>query len=177
MAEIHKNIVSIPRNVSRDIIVQRMHLINSQIRGLINYYSCTTWVSVAVKRYRQYLQHAAHKTLKKYRAKWIPANETSTLPSVHSRYKTKIVAIPYKNLWAGLTDLGFCQWEKTLYHRIEETPYTLEGRQLYFERTRKKRQNARLDELSIGPDNTLILGRADPKNNFEYYMNSLCFES
>ena len=171
VAEIHENIVSIPRNVSRDIIVQRMHLINSQIRGLINYYSCTTWVSVAVKRYRQYLQHAAHKTLKKYRAKWIPANETSTLPSVHSRYKTKIVAIPYKNLWAGLTDLGFCQWEKTLYHRIEETPYTLEGRQLYFERTRKKRQNARLDELSIGPDNTLILGRADPKNNFEYYMN------
>ena len=83
VAEIHKNIVSIPRNVSRDIIVQRMHLINSQIRGLINYYSCTTWVSVAVKRYRQYLQHAAHKTLKKYRAKWIPANETSTLPSVH----------------------------------------------------------------------------------------------
>lgn len=50
VAEIHKNIVSIPRNVSRDIIVQRMHLINSQIRGLINYYSCTTWVSVAVKR-------------------------------------------------------------------------------------------------------------------------------
>ena len=97
VAEIHKNIVSIPRNVSRDIIVQRMHLINSQIRGLINYYSCTTWVSVAVKRYRQYLQHAAHKTLKKYRGKWIPANETSTLPSGHSRYKTKIVAIPYKN--------------------------------------------------------------------------------
>ena len=28
-----------------------------------------------------------------------------------------------------------------------------------------------MDELSIGPPNTLILGRADPKNNFEYYMN------
>ncbi len=169
--EIHTNIVTIPRNVSRDVVIQRIHLINSQIRGLVNYYDCTTWVSVAFKRYRQYLQHAAHKALKKYSAKWMPADKTSTLPSVHSKHKSKIVAIPYKDLWVGITDLGFAKWEKTVYHNQAETPYSETGRQIHFDRTRKKRQNARLDELSIGPDNTIILGRADPKNNFEYYMN------
>ena len=169
--EIHANILAIPKNVSRDIVIQQIHLINSQIRGLVNYYENTTWVTVAFKPYRQYLQHAARKALKKYGAKWIPADKTSTLPSVHSIHKAKIVAIPYKDLWVGITDLGFAKWEKTIYHNQDETPYSEEGRQIHFDRTKKKRQNARLDELSIGPDNAIILGRADPKNNFEYYMN------
>ena len=169
--EIHANILAIPKNVSRDVVIRQIHLINSQIRGLVNYYEATTWVTVAFKRYRQYLQHAAHKRLKKYSVKWIPANKTSTLPSIHSKHKAKIVAIPYKDLWVGVTDLGFAKWEKTLYHNQDETPYSETGRQIHFDRTKKKRQNARLDELSIGPENTVIFGRVDPKNNFEYYMN------
>ena len=71
----------------------------------------------------------------------------------------------------GRHDLGFAKWEKTLYHNQDETPYSETGRQIHFDRTKKKRQNARLDELSIGPENTVVLGRVDPKNNFEYYMN------
>ena len=169
--EIHANILAIPKNVSRDVVIRQIHLINSQIRGLVNYYEATTWVTVAFKRYRQYLQHAAHKRLKKYSVKWIPANKTSTLPSIHSKHKAKIVAIPYKDLWVGVTDLGFAKWEKTLYHNQDETPYSETGRQIHFDRTKKKRQNARLDELSIGMENTVVLGRVDPKNNFEYYMN------
>lgn len=110
--EIHANILAIPKNVSRDVVIRQIHLINSQIRGLVNYYEATTWVTVAFKRYRQYLQHAAHKRLKKYSVKWIPANKTSTLPSIHSKHKAKIVAIPYKDLWVGVTDLGFAKWEK-----------------------------------------------------------------
>ena len=152
-------------------MIDAIHKVNSQIRGLVNYYQATTWVSVAMPRYREPINRAARKALKKYGAKWVPANETSTLPSVHQKHKAKIVAIPYKNLMVGVTCIGFCAWEKTLYHNQAETPYSEEGRQLYFERTKKKRQSARLDELSIGPPNTLILGRADPKNNFEYYMN------
>ena len=128
-------------------------------------------ITVAFRRYRQYLQYAAHKRLKKYSVKWIPANKTSTLPSIHSKHKAKIVAIPYKDLWVGVTDLGFPKWEKTLYHNQDETPYSETGRQRHFDRTKKKRQNVRLDELSIGPENTVVLGRVDPKNNFEYYMN------
>lgn len=169
--EIKKNLLAIPKNVSKEIVVDAIHKVNSQIRGLINYYQATTWVSVAMKRYREPINRTARKALKKYSAKWVPANETSTLPSVHQKHKAKIVAIPYKNLMVGVTCIGFCEWEKTLYHNQTETPYSDEGRQLYFERTKKKRQNARLDELSIGPPNTLILGRADPINNFEYYMN------
>ena len=169
--EIKKNLLAIPKNVSKEIVVDAIHKVNSQIRGLVNYYQATTWVSVAMPRYREPINRAARKALKKYGAKWVPANETSTLPSVHQKHKAKIVAIPYKNLMVGVTCIGFCAWEKTLYHNQAETPYSEEGRQLYFERTKKKRQSARLDELSIGPPNTLILGRADPKNSFEYYMN------
>ena len=169
--EIKKNLLAIPKNVSKEIVIDAIHKVNSQIRGLVNYYQATTWVSVAMPRYREPINRAARKALKKYGAKWVPANETSTLPSVHQKHKAKIVAIPYKNLMVGVTCIGFCAWEKTLYHNQAETPYSEEGRQLYFERTKKKRQNARLDELSIGPPNTLILGRADPLNNFEYYMN------
>lgn len=169
--EIKKNLLAIPKNVSKEIVIDAIHKVNSQIRGLVNYYQATTWVSVAMPRYREPINRAARKALKKYGAKWAPANETSTLPSVHQKHKAKIVAIPYKNLMVGVTCIGFCAWEKTLYHNQAETPYSEEGRQLYFERTKKKRQSARLDELSIGPPNTLILGRADPKNNFEYYMN------
>ena len=169
--EIKKNLLAIPKNVSKEIVVDAIHKVNSQIRGLINYYQATTWVSVAMSPYRQPINRAACKALKEYGVKWVPADETSTLPSVHLKHKAKIVAIPYKNLMVGVTNIGFCQWEKTSYHNQAETPYSEEGRQLYFERTKKKRQSARLDELSIGPPNTLILGRADPKNNFEYYMN------
>lgn len=169
--EIKKNLLAIPKNVSKEIVIDAIHKVNGQIRGLVNYYQATTWVSVAMPRYREPINRAARKALKKYGAKWVPANETSTLPSVHQKHKAKIVAIPYKNLMVGVTCIGFCAWEKTLYHNQAETPYSEEGRQLYFERTKKKRQSARLDELSIGPPNTLILGRADPKNNFEYYMN------
>ena len=169
--EIKKNLLAIPKNVSKEIVIDAIHKVNSQIRGLVNYYQATTWVSVAMPRYREPINRAARKALKKYGAKWVPANETSTLPSVHQKHKAKIVAIPYKNLMVGVTCIGFCAWEKTLYHNQAETPYSEEGRQLYFERTKKKRQSARLDEFSIGPPNTLILGRADPKNNFEYYMN------
>ena len=169
--EIKKNLLAIPKNVSKEIVVDAIHKVNSQIRGLVNYYQATTWVSVAMSPYRQPINRAACKALKNYSVKWVPANETSTLPSVHLKHKAKIVAIPYKNLMVGVTNIGFCQWEKTSYHNQAETPYSEEGRQLYFDRTKKKRQSARLDELSIGPPNTLILGRADPKNNFEYYMN------
>ena len=157
--------------MSKEIVVQRIHLINSQIRGLVNYYSSATWVCVAMKRYTQRLQKTAKRRLKKYRARWIPAKQTSTLPSVHSQHKAKVVAIPYKDLWVGVTCLAFCKWEKTIYHNPKETPYTAEGRQLHFERTKKKRKNARLDELSVGPSETIFTGQIDPKNNFEYYMN------
>ena len=169
--EIENGIKEIPRNVSKEIVVQQIHLINSQIRGLVNYYSATTWVSVAMKGYAQRLQRTAKRHLKKYRARWVSAKQTSTLPSVHSQHNAKIVAIPYRDLWVGITCLAFCKWEKTLYHNKKETPYTATGRQLYFERTKKKRQNARLDELSTGPSETIFTGQIDPRNNFEYYMN------
>ena len=40
--EIHANILAIPKNVSRDVVIRQIHLINSQIRRLVNYYEATT---------------------------------------------------------------------------------------------------------------------------------------
>ena len=66
---------------------------SGQSRGLVNYYQATTWVSVAMSPYRQPINRAACKALKNYSVKWVPANETSTLPSVHLKHKAKIVAM------------------------------------------------------------------------------------
>lgn len=162
---------SIPLNVDKEVIVEHIHRVNSKIRGIINYYSNATWVSIALKQYAQHLQRLAKQRLKPNRSRWIPAKETSTLPSIHKDYGQRIVAIPYKGLWVGITCIGFCKWEKQLQRDQKETPYTEEGRQLHFERTKQMRIKARLDELTTGPTNALFLGRSDPRNNFEYHMN------
>ena len=47
----------------------------------------------------------------------------------------------------GFTALTFCRWERTPPKNQAETPYTDTGRQLYFERTKKKKMQARLDEM------------------------------
>ena len=53
-----------------------------------------------------------------------------------------------------------------------ETPYSEEGRQLYFKRTKKKRRNARLDEMySDKTARAVSYGQWGKLNNFEFIMN------
>ena len=170
--EIVESIRKIPRDYSREKMIDAINRINSKIRGLIQYYQCCTWVNIAMKKYARKLSWAAIRRLKQYKGKWIPANETRNLPRVHQEYRQKIPSMKYRDIYIGITALTFCKWQKTLGKNQAETPYTDSGRQLYFERTKKKRIQARLDEVySDRASNIAITGKWGKLNNFEFFMN------
>ena len=170
--EIVESIKKIPRNYSREKMIDAINRINSKIRGLIQYYQCCTWVNIAMKKYARKLSWAAIRRLKQYKGKWIPANQTRNLPRVHQEYRQKIPSIKYRDIYIGITALTFCRWQKTPGKNQAETPFTESGRQLYFERTKKKRIQARLDEVySDRAANIAITGKWGKLNNFEFFMN------
>ena len=125
-----------------------------------------------MKKYSRRLQFVARRRLTQYREKWIPANQTQNLPRVHQQYKQKIPSMKYRDIYIGFTALSFCKWEKTIPKKEEETPYTEAGRQLFFERTKKKRIHARLDEMySEKSARATRYGQWGKLNNFEFIMN------
>ena len=85
--KIAEDIKKIPGNYSREQMVGAINRINSQIRGIIQYYQCCTWVNIAMQKHSRKLQLAARRRLKQYNGKWIPANQTRNLPRVHQQYK------------------------------------------------------------------------------------------
>ena len=170
--KIAHNIKKIPHNYSREKMISAINRINSQVRGLIQYYQCCTWVNISMKKYSRRLQMVAKTRLNQYKGKWIPANQTQNLPRIHQKYKQKIPSIKYRDIYVGFTALSFCRWERTESKKQEETPYTEAGRQLYFERTKKKRIHARLDEMySEKAENAAFHGQWGKLNNFEFIMN------
>ena len=153
-------------------MVGAINRINSQIRGIIQYYQCCTWVNIAMQKHSRKLQLAARRRLKQYNGKWIPANQTRNLPRVHQQYKQKIPSIKYRDIYVGFTALTFCRWERTPPKNQAETPYTDTGRQLYFERTKKKKMQVRVDEIySDRSARAISYGKWGKFNNFEFIMN------
>ena len=170
--KIAEDIKKIPLNYSREQMIGAINRINSQIRGIIQYYQCCTWVNISMKKYSRWLQLTAMRRLKQYKGKWIPANQVQNLPRVHQEYKQKIPSIRYRDIYIGFTALTFCRWEKTPSKDQAETPYTEEGRQINFERTKKRRIQARLDELySDKSARAISYGKWGKLNNFEFIMN------
>ena len=170
--KIAHDIKKIPHYYSREQMVDAINRINSQIRGIIQYYQCCTWVNISMKKYSRRLQFVARHRLTQYKGKWIPAIQTQNLPRVHQQYKQKIPSMKYRDIYIGFTALSFCKWEKTIPKKEEETPYTEAGRQLFFERTKKKRIHARLDEMySEKSARATRYGQWGKLNNFEFIMN------
>ena len=132
---IAESIKKIPRNYSREQFIGEINRINSQVRGIIQYYQCCTWVNLAMHKYSRRLQLIAKSRLKQYRGEWIPANRTQNLPYIHQQRKQKIPSIKYRDIYVGFTALAFCKWENVLPKNQSETPYSEEGRQLYFKRS------------------------------------------
>lgn len=162
----------IPLSASREKIIHELNLINSKIRGLINYYDNCTWVNAAMKKFSRKLEYAAKRRLKQYKAKIIPANQTQNLVNVHQHYTTKIPSIRYQDIWIGVTRLDFCKWEKQTLKIQAETPYTEEGREIYFQRTTRKQIAARLDDiLSTKTSELVATGQTGRTYNFEFFMN------
>ena len=170
--KIAHDIKKIPHYYSREQMVDAINRINSQIRGIIQYYQCCTWVNISMKKYSRRLQFVARHRLTQYKGKWIPAIQTQNLPRVHQQYKQKIPSMKYRDIYIGFTALSFCKWEKTIPKKEEETPYTEAGRQLFFERTKKKRIHARLDEMNSEKSaRATRYGQWGKLNNFEFIMN------
>ena len=166
------SIKKIPRETSREKLIDEINRINSQIRGVIQYYQCCTWVSVSMEKYGRKLQLAASRRLKQFKGKWIPAKETQNLPRIHQNYRQKLPSVKYRDIYIGVTSLTFCQWQETRGKNPKETPYTEEGRDINFRRTKKKRIQARLDELYSENVATAVLnGKWGHLNNFEFVMN------
>ena len=110
--KIAEDIKKIPRNYSREQMIGAINRINSQVRGLIQYYKCCTWVNISMRKYSRWLQFTAKRRLKQYKGKWIPAKEVQNLPRVHQEYKQKIPSIKYRDIYIGFTALTFCRWER-----------------------------------------------------------------
>ena len=128
--------------------------------------------NLAMHKYSRRLQLVAKSRLKQYQGKWIPANQTQNLPHIHQQRKQKIPSIKYRDIYIGFTALAFCKWENVLPKNQSETPYSEEGRQLYFKRTKKKRMNARLDEMySENTSRAICYSKWGNLNNFEFIMN------
>lgn len=166
------NIKKIPRDTSREKLIDEINRINSQIRGVIQYYQCCTWVSVSMDKYGRKIQLAASRRLKQYKGKWIRAKDTQNLPRIHQNYRQKIPSVKYRDIYVGVTSLTFCNWQETRGKNPKETPYTAEGREINFRRTKKKRIQARLDDVySENASIAVLKGKWGYLNNFEFVMN------
>ena len=176
VAEILRNIKKLKRirpetgGNSKERLVAGINLVNSQMRGIIQYYQAATRASPALGKYSYVLGYAAYKALKRYSGKWVAACEVSNLTSVHAPYKTKIPAIASRGCTIGITSLAFCKWTKTRLKSQGETPYAVAGRDMYQKRTSRKRLQARADELLL-PQPSEARSRDSKLNNFEYYLN------
>ena len=133
--KIAENIKKIPHDYSKEQFINAINHINSQVRGIIQYNQCCTWVNIAMRKHSRRLQLIAKSRLKQYKGKWIPANQTQNLPRIHQQRKQKIPSIKYRDIYVGFTALTFCKWEKTSSKNQSETPYTEEGRQLRHSQT------------------------------------------
>ena len=110
--EIHKTIKKIKRGTNKEDLIHWINLINSKIRGLIQYYECTTKVNLYMAKYVDKLHYAAYLKLRQHGGHKLPAKQVDNLRSVHEKYKTKIPVVEYNGLKIGVTRLDFCTWQK-----------------------------------------------------------------
>ena len=155
-----------------------LDLINSKIRGLINYYITAQTSGAYFRKYKNHVAYTSYKLLKKRGGKWIPANKVTNLQSIHKNYATCIPAIEYHGEYIGITALDFFKWEIPVTKNPKETPYTENGRILYTKRSSKKMALALAPEFLNIPDNVYRHDlehkkkvKSKAKYNFEFYMN------
>lgn len=148
--------------------------INSQIRGLSNFYQVTTSINKQVARYGWILRYAGKQvvTKKAYGGKMIPANKTVNEIAVHEPYGLKIPAIQIEGHWIGITDLIFVKHTPTPLFNQKMTPYSAEGRGLQLKRATKVPPKLRADELFNYVSVThSVLGKRKKVYNLEFAVN------
>lgn len=184
--ELRKQLRKLKYAKDKEFLINDINLINSQIRGIINYYSAADGVNEILRKYKETLKYASYKALKKYGAKWTPANKTDNLKEIHEERTEKIPAIEYvvpkripkkhitekDKITVGITSIAFAKWQMVPKKKLTESPYTADGREHYYKRSKKKASLHRAD--SIFNDIQSVLIAYDTKSkiyNFEYLMN------
>jgi group II intron reverse transcriptase/maturase len=173
VATIHRNTKRLRRSKSQEELLHRIHILNSQIRGVILYYRSATWVNIALNKYTQRLIYAGYKALKRFGGKWTPANQVNNLIPVHAGFVAQIPAIKVNDLTIGITSFLFCKFEKQYTRDPKETPYSIEGRTIYYNRTEKAPLLARVEELysDLWSEKLAFCSSPSSFRNLEYYLN------
>lgn len=131
LQEIGRQIKLISKQGSTEQTLEQINLVNSQIRGVINYYEAATCIASDLNKYSWNLKYLAAREMKKIGGHLIPANQSDNFTNIHKSYTTKIPALSIDGTKIGLTSLSFCKWRKIKQKNQRETPFTPEGRELY----------------------------------------------
>ncbi|MFX3637306.1 MAG: group II intron reverse transcriptase/maturase [Candidatus Pristimantibacillus sp.] len=170
--EVHQNLRYLRKFTDKNLLLHHINVVNSQIRGLIEYYQAASYVNIELHKFAFNLSRTAMYALRNWNPSWVPAAQCNNLISVHSQYQTKIPAVNIEGMTVGVTRLDFAKLVKTKMKNPLETPFSAEGRKLYLERTMKKSRLARLDDfLSVNLSRLISRGYTDKLYNFEYFLN------
>lgn len=170
--EIAKEIKDIPLEANKMKLIHRINKINSMIRGVINYYECTTYVYMDTVKYAYYLANISINKLRKNGGKLVSCKCTNNLTSVHQEYNCRVPAIRYKEMYIGITYLSMCKFRWTENKNQNETPYTAEGRKIYAQKNSKRPLKTRADDIfTLKLSEIASLNLTETIDNFEYVMN------
>jgi len=155
---------------SQDWLINDLNLINSKIRGIINYYNSAPGVNLSMRKFKENLKYTAYKALKKYGGQWKPTNICCNMKMYNDRTE-QIPAVYHNGHWFGIISLGTAVWKKKPQKNQDETPYTPEGRDMFSKRTKQRPLLVRVQELMDSSYARMVIQNSDPKYNFEYFMN------
>lgn len=156
--------------------VHEINILNSKLRGIINYYSSATGVNEVFRNYREWIKYASYKSIKKRGGQWIPVNQCSNLKPTYGDRTEQVAAIKVENEWVGIISLSFATWTKVPCFNQDMTPYTEYGRELYAIKNKKRPLQSRVEELLETPYGDYIKGRNSSSRrrklySLEFYLN------
>lgn len=176
---LQENLKKIKLASDKDNAVNELNIVNSQIRGIVNYYEVCTEVNKYLKKASRRIDLTGLIATSKWTKGRIEAEKVNNLLEIHKGRKQRIPYIEWRanensdTKYIGLTNLGFSSHKETRAKNQDETPYSNLGRNIYSKRTGKKRLLARADEiLSLEYSNAIV--QNDKKNciyNYEFYLN------
>lgn len=170
--EISKDLRKLKFCTDEEWLINDIDLINSKFRGIINYYNSSPGINLTMRQFKDNLKYTAYKSLKKYGGEWIPVNQCLNLKTFYPERTEQVPAIKYKNNWIGIISVGFATWVKYPKKNQNETPYTAEGRELYFKRSSNRPLLVRAEALLNSEHLALILaGHKRKLYTYEYFMN------
>jgi RNA-directed DNA polymerase len=173
--DIRKYVHKLSRASDKHVVVHMINTINSQVRGLIQYYHCASRVCSVMRKFNYRLQYTCYKALtRNHGGFWHPANHVDNLIAVHKQYTSQIPTIEYEGMKIGITAMAFCKFTKVTLKNQAESPYSISGRTMFMERTQKAPLKARIETLM---ENDLSYRIAQGQTwdsslyTFEYFMN------